>query len=128
VKLDQLFPVFAICAVILAAVVLSARGKSRQPFDGIFVRDGIRSEFYEGIKGCPVHGTRKPYLLISNREFDEATPGTDLATLFHGVWRAKFIGDLSRLGEYDYWGKRYWREVRVVEVFEITSVKCGAVP
>ena len=129
-KSKAFLPILAICVLILVALALDARGKNRQPFDGIYVREGLRSEFYEGIKDCPVHGS--PYLLIPSSDFEIRSPfipGDDPVRnlLQKKLWRAKFLGDLSRLGQYDYWEKRYWREIRVVEVFELEPLNCQPV-
>jgi hypothetical protein len=44
--------------------------------------------------------------------------------LFQGTWRVKFHGNLSRVGRYGY-GDNYWREVRVVGVYQVTEMNCS---
>ena len=86
-------------------------------------------EFYPNAKDCNYRGT--PYVLLPNARFsDIVTPvSTDLNHLervFHGVWRAKLNGNLSRVGFYKY-NSMYWRKLSVNFVVDADSIRCDEV-
>ena len=122
---SRIVPVCAIFALALAILINGAKGKSNQTFDGLFVLEYPRYEFYVGLKDCPAHGTA--YWRVPNSEFSSEVTRTDiehLERLFHGAWRVRLRGDLSRIGRYGYQG-RYWREIRVLYVLEVEPVNCN---
>jgi hypothetical protein len=112
---SRIVPICAICVLLLVVFLNAVRGKKAQTFDGVFVRMLPREEFYPGVTRCPLSGTS--YWLMSNSEFDEQTTmdAKDLARHVQGVWRVRFIGDLSSIGRYG----RYWRVVRVSSVLRV---------
>lgn len=121
---DRIVPVCAICALALAILINGARGKSDQTFDGLFVLESPRYEFYEGLKDCSAHGTA--YWLVPNSDFNKELMTVDiehLERLLHGAWRVRFRGDLSRIGRYGY-QERYWREIRVLAVLQLKELNC----
>lgn len=121
---SRIVPVCAICALALAILINSAKGKSNQTLDGLFVLEYPRYEFYAGLKDCPAHGTA--YWLVPNSDFNKEVTSTDsehLERLFHGAWRVRLRGNLSRIGRYGYQG-RYWREIRVLDVLKVEQLNC----
>lgn len=101
-------------------------GKNHQTFGGVIVLDDETYEFYPDAKDCNYRGI--PYVLLPNAKFDEIiVPRADLEhldRLFHGMWRAKINGNLSRIGRFKY-RKTYWRELSVNYVVDAMSLNCG---
>jgi hypothetical protein len=120
---DRVVPIAGLCVLALIAFLLFAKEKRNQILDGVFIRVNQRTEFYPGIKSCPVSGS--PYLLIENSEFDQGVSSSDIQRLLRGGWRVKITGDVSRIGFYGT-QRTYWREVhvsRLLEVEELDSCK-----
>jgi hypothetical protein len=100
-------------------VLFHYQRKKNQTLDGIFVRVNQRTEFYPGLKSCPVGGS--PYWLVTNYEFEHQVSSQDIQRLFRGAWRVKISGDLSRIGSYGDRG-RYWREIRVSHILDVQEL------
>jgi hypothetical protein len=114
-------PLLALAALLLAGIVKVVGPMTGQTFDGLVVVDYPLYEFYPDSKGCPATGTH--YWLVPNDDLYGQMafyPGH----FIQGWWRVKFRGDLSIIGRYGY-SKKYWRELRVVDVYKVTEVKCG---
>jgi hypothetical protein len=111
---SRLAPIFSVCLLGIIAFTLFARGRDNQTLEGVFVRNASLSEFYPGIKSCPVIGSS--YWLVRSPEFDGYVSGTDIQSLLHSAWRVKLTGNLSRIGSFGFQG-RYRREFRVSHVF-----------
>lgn len=95
-----------------------ASGNKNQVFDGVFVRIALDGEFYPGATSCSVSGT--PWWLHSNAEFAGAT-SFDIDSLYkpiQGVWRVRFVGDVTALGRYG----KYWRVVTVKSVLKVEKL------
>jgi hypothetical protein len=122
----RIVPILLLGALALAALVNGSMGKKNQTFDGVIVQDVMTYEFYPGAKDCSYHGA--PYLLLPNDRFYENitthTDGEHLDRLFHGMWRAKLNGNLSRLGWHKY-RKSYWRELSVNYVIDAVQMNCS---
>jgi hypothetical protein len=117
-KRTRLLTICGVCILTAALFVEVARGKKSQTFDGIFVRADFQEHFYPGRTRCPVGGF--PWWLDSNPEFDARTT-MDVNSIYaqvQGVWRVRFIGDLSRIGRY----AGYWRIVHVTQVVRIEKL------
>jgi len=105
----------------LAGIVKLVGPRTGQTYDGLVVVDYPFYEFYPNVKGCPASGT--PYWLVPNEELYGQLnfyPGH----FIEGTWRARFRGDLSGVGRYGY-SNKYWRELRVVAVYEVEELHCG---
>jgi hypothetical protein len=122
----RVVPILCLSAFVLAAFGYWFMGKNHQTFDGVIVLDFRTYEFYPNAKGCNYRGI--PYVLLPNASLDEiVAPHADpehLDRLFHGVWRAKINGNLSRIGWFKY-RKTYWRELSVNYVMDAMSLSCG---
>src|SRR5215472_2790084 len=98
----RILPICAICALALGAVTNWARPKDDQVFDGIAVQQNLSYEFFPGAKDCDPKGTS--YLLIPNKGFHELVQESadigHLEDLFHGTWKMKLRGNLSRIGRF----------------------------
>jgi hypothetical protein len=124
---DRIVPVLLLGVLALAALVPRLGGKKNQTFDGVIVRNFNTYEFYPNAKDCSYRGT--PYVLLPNARFREIinTGSTDVENvdrLFHGSWRAKLNGNLSRIAWYKY-RKTYWRELSVNYVVDAVSISCS---
>ncbi|HXX45060.1 MAG TPA: hypothetical protein VEJ38_10040 [Candidatus Acidoferrales bacterium] len=111
-----------VLAITVFAIALGPR--SGKTFDGLvyvdYSHDRSRYEFFPHSQACPPQGTR--YHLVPNDELTGQMtflPGRFL----QGAWRAKFKGDLSSIGTFGD-SQRYWREVTVTDVYEVTEVPC----
>ena len=127
-SVDRIIPVLSLSVLALAALILALQGKKNQTFDGVVVLNFMTYEFYPNAKDCNYRGT--PYLVLPNERSREAftTYAADpdhLDRLFHGAWRAKLNGNLSRIGRYEY-RKTYWRELSVNYVVSAASISCSA--
>jgi hypothetical protein len=114
-------PLLALSVLLLAGILTVVGPMANRTFDGLVVVDYPLYEFYPHSKGCPATGT--PYWLVPNDDlYGQMTfyPGH----FIQGWWRVKFRGNLSIIGRYGY-SNRYWRELRVVDVYKVTEVKCG---
>jgi hypothetical protein len=123
---DRIVPVLLIGLLAFAALV-PLGGSKNQTFDGVIVMNFNTYEFYPNAKDCNYRGT--PYVLLPNERFSESvTTGNtnidDVDRLFHGTWRAKLNGNLSRIGWYEY-RKTYWRELSVNYVVDAVSIGCS---
>ncbi len=118
----RMVPLFALGLLLLAGIVKVGGPRVGQNFDGVVVEKFPLYEFYPDVKGCPIKGT--PYWLAPNDNLREQMV-LHLNHLDQGAWRVKFHGNLSRWGRYGY-GDRYWREVRVVGVYRVVELDCGA--
>jgi hypothetical protein len=116
---DRVVPVVGLCVLALIAFFLFAKEKKNQILDGVFIRVNLRTEFYPGIKNCPVSGS--PYWLVPNSEFDQGVSTSDLKRLVRGGWRVKVAGDVSRLGFYGLQGK-YWRQLDVTRLLKVEEL------
>lgn len=124
---NRVVPVLSLIILALAALLFLLGEKKNQSFDGVIVLNGMTYEFYPNAKACNHRGT--PYVLLPNARFGETvtTGSTDLehlGGLFHGTWRAKLNGNLSRIGLYKY-NKTYWRQLSVNFVVDAVPIKCG---
>jgi hypothetical protein len=68
-------------------------------------------------------------VVLPNARFGEVvTTGSadveHLDRLFHGTWRARLSGNLSRIGWYKY-RKTYWRELSVNYVVDAVPISCS---
>jgi hypothetical protein len=125
---DRIVPVLSLSLLALAALALALQGKNNQTFDGVVVLNFMTYEFYPNAKDCNYQGT--PYVVLPNDRFRDlfasyATDPDHLDPLFHGTWRAKLNGNLSRAGWYKY-SETYWRELSVNYVVSATSISCSA--
>ena len=108
----------------LAGTLIEVGPRPGRTFDGLVVVDIVdhpQYEFYPDVKECPAKGT--VYWLVPNEDLNGQMtfyPGHYI----QGTWRVKFRGDLSGVGRYGY-SSRYWRELRVVDVYEVTELNCG---
>lgn len=122
---SRIIPILLLGSLALAGLGFRLMGKKDQTFDGVIAQDFNTYEFYLGAKDCNYHGT--PYVLLPNERFhDIVTLSTDpehLERLFHGVWRAKLNGNLSRIGWFRY-RKAYWRELSVNYVVDAVPLNC----
>ncbi len=120
----RIVPLVALGVLFLAGIVRLAGPRVGQNFNGVVVVDFPRYEFYPDVKGCPSQGT--PYWLVRNDDLNQrmTVRFDDLNHLFHGTWRVKFRGNLSRVGRFGYMDE-YWREVHVVDVYQMTELDCG---
>jgi hypothetical protein len=124
---DRLVPVLSFSLLALAALVFALQGKKNQTFDGVVVLNLMTYEFYPNAKDCNYRGM--PYVVLPNDRFRDvfityATDPDHLDRLFHGTWRAKLNGNLSRVGWYKY-NRTYWRELSVNYVVSATSISCS---
>lgn len=124
---NRVVPVLLLGVLAFAALVHGLGGKKNQTFDGVIVQNITTYEFYPNAKDCNYRGM--PYVLLPNAPFTEIvkTGGADfenLDRLFHGTWRAKLNGNLSRIGWYKY-RKTYWRELSVNYVVDAVEISCG---
>jgi hypothetical protein len=117
----RIVPLFALSVLLLAGIVEVAGPRVGQNFDGVVVEKFPLYEFYPNVKGCPIRGT--PYWLVPNDNLRQQMT-IHFDRLFQGTWRVKFHGNLSRVGRYGY-GDNYWREVRVVDVYQVMELDCG---
>jgi hypothetical protein len=122
---DRLVPVLLLGVLALAALTPALVGRTNQTLDGVIVLNFNTYEFYPNAKDCNYRGT--PYVVLPNARFREYMNRevTDIEELFHGTWRAKINGNLSRIGWYKY-RKIYWRELSVNYVVDATSISCSA--
>jgi hypothetical protein len=114
----QMIPLVTIFVLISVLVLQVARGKNNQKCDGILVRTLFYNDFYSGATGCSVNGT--PWRLHSNSTLEMVT-GFDPDRLSHrvlGVYRVRFIGDVSPIGIRG----KYWREVTVKTPLEVQQL------
>jgi hypothetical protein len=114
-------PLLALGVLLLAGIVKVVGPRTGQTFDGLVMVNYPLYEFYPDLKGCPARGT--PYWLVPNNDlYGQMTfyPGH----FIQGAWRVKFRGDLSGVGRCGY-SNRYWRELRVVDVYQVAELKCG---
>jgi len=129
VSASRIVPILSVFALALVALVYGLMGKKNQTFDGVIVQNFSTYEFYPNAKDCSYQGM--PYVLLPNERFHEIiTTRTDVEhidRLFHGVWRAKLNGNLSRIGWFKY-RKTYWRELSVNYVVDAVALSCGEVP
>jgi len=114
-------PLLALGVLVLIVIANWARPKTGQTFDGLLVVNLPLYEFYPNVKDCPARGT--PYWFVPDENLNGRLTFS-LDDLTHGVWRVKFRGDLSHVGRYGYFG-RYWREVRVEDVYELSKPNCA---
>lgn len=125
---DRIVPVLLIGLLAFAALV-PLGGNKNQTFDGVIVMNFGTYEFYPNAKDCNYRG--RPYVVLPNERFRKSvTTGNtnidDVDRLFHGTWRAKLNGNLSRIGWYKY-RKIYWRELLVNYVVDAVSISCSNV-
>jgi hypothetical protein len=123
---DRIVPVLLIGLLAFAALV-PLGGRKNQAFDGVIVMNCNTYEFYPNAKDCNYRGT--PYVLLTNERFRKSvTTGNtnidDVDRLFHGTWRAKLNGNLSRVGWYKY-RNTYWRELSVNYVVGAMAISCS---
>jgi hypothetical protein len=118
-----LVPLLALGVLLLAGMVKVAGPRVGQNFDGLLVISFPRYEFYPDVKGCSTRGA--PYWLVLNDDLNRQMTTSHLDHLFHGAWRVKFRGNLSHVGRYGY-GDQYWREVRVVGVYQVLELDCDS--
>jgi len=127
-RASRTIPVALLAALLLAAIVNTARGKNNQTLEGIVVMDYPTYRFYPGLKDCHLKGTT--YWLVPNQRFHDAVPMPSindfnhLERLFHATWKVKLHGNLSRIGRYGFQGK-YWRELDVLYVIDAEQLDCG---
>jgi len=124
---DRIVPVLLIGLLAFAALV-PLGGNKNQTFDGVIVMNFGTYEFYSNAKDCNYRGT--PYVVLPNERFRKSvTTGNtnidDVDRLFHGTWRAKLNGNLSRIGWYKY-RNTYWRELSVNYVVDAVLISCTA--
>jgi hypothetical protein len=124
---NRVVPILLLSVLALAALLHGLAGKKNQTFDGVITMNFMTYGFYPNAKDCNYRGT--PYVLLPNARFRElVTPGsTDVEHMdrsFHGAWRVKLNGNLSRIGWYKY-HERYWRELSVNYVVDAVSISCG---
>jgi hypothetical protein len=115
-------PLLALGVLFLAGIVKVIGPTTGQTFDGLVLVNYPKYEFYPDLKECPARGI--PYRLVPNDDlYGQMTfyPGH----FIQGAWRVKFRGDLSGVGRYGY-SNKYWRELRVVDVYEVTELTCGS--
>ena len=110
------------------AALVPLGGNKNQTFDGVIVMNFGTYEFYPNAKDCNYRGT--PYVVLPNERFRKSvTTGNtnidDVDRLFHGTWRAKLNGNLSRVGWYKY-RNTYWRELSVNYVVDAVLISCAA--
>ena len=122
---SRIIPILLLGALALAALGSRLMGKKNQSFNGVIAQDFNTYEFYPGAKDCKYRGM--PYVLLPNERFhDIVTLSTDpehMDRLFHGVWRAKLNGNLSRIGWFRY-RKPYLRELSVNYVVDAVPLDC----
>jgi len=123
---ERIIPVLIISLLTFAALV-PLGGNKNQTFDGVIVMNFGTYEFYPNAKDCNYRGT--PYVVLPNERFRKSvTTGNtnidDVDRLFHGTWRAKLNGNLSRVGRYKY-RNTYWRELSVNYVVDAVEMSCG---
>jgi hypothetical protein len=120
---DRLVPVLLLGVLALAALTPALVGRKNQTLDGVIVLNFNTYEFYPNAKDCNYRGT--PYVVLPNARFREYMNRevTDIEELFHGTWRTKINGNLSRIGWYKY-RKTYWREFSVNYVVDAVSIGC----
>jgi hypothetical protein len=126
---SRVVPIFVLALLVVVILTQVLGAKKNQTFDGVIVQNFATYEFYPNAKDCNYRGT--PYLLLPNARFSDtvAPVSTDLAHLervFHGVWRAKLNGNLSRVGLYKY-NSMYWRKLSVNFVVDADSMRCDEV-
>ena len=123
---SRVVPILSLLALALAALVYGLMGKKNQTLDGVIVQNFSTYQFYPNAKECSYQGT--PYLVLPNEHFHGfLTTSTDVEhidRLFHGVWRAKLNGNLSRVSCLRY-RKTYWRELSVNYIVDAVSLSCG---
>jgi len=51
---SRVVPICGLCALAALAFLLYAKEKKNQTLNGVFIRVNLRTEFYPGIKNCPV--------------------------------------------------------------------------
>jgi len=119
----RVVPLLALGALLLAGMVKVAGPRVGQNFDGLIVVNFPRYEFYPDVKGCPARGAR--YWVVLNDNLNRQITTSHLDHVFRGAWRVKFRGNLSRVGRYGY-GDQYWREVRVVGVYQVLELDCDS--
>lgn len=118
---SRVVPLLALGFLALVISVNLVRPRTDETFDGLLILNFPRFEFYPDVKECPARGIA--YWIIPN---DDLRGQMTLAPedLAHGAWRVRFKGNLSGIGRYGYL-KNYWREVHVVDVYEVTATKCS---
>ncbi len=124
---NRIVPILLLSALALAALLHGLGGTKNQTFDGVIVMNFMTYKFYPNAKDCNHGGT--PYVLLPNARFREVvTTGSidaeHMDRSFHGAWRVKLNGNLSRIGWYKY-RETYWRELSVNYVVDAVSISCG---
>jgi len=123
----RIVPVLSLGVLVFAVLVINLQGKKNQTFDGVIVQDGMTYEFFPNAKGCDYWGM--PYVVLPDAHFkDFVTTGSadieHLDRLFHGTWRARLNGNVSRVGWYKY-RKAYLRELSVNYVVDAMPINCS---